>query len=660
MWSLQPVRWIGSILLLLVIGSFASAAPAPLGASVHRGGVMFRVWAPDADSVAVRINDGAAIALVRESDHPDPADATWSADVPGAKAGDRYKYLIRSKGNESEFIDPRGLELTDHTAGASSVIVDMASRRPAPFTAPPLQSLVIYEMHIGSFNPDPAEPDRYDFAGAAQKLDYLQKLGINAIQLLPVNENAVGGGGRRGRGGAATQPATNSSRATAGGGANRRNSTGRSNDYDWGYDPSSYFAVKRSYGTPEEFLDFVNAAHAHGIAVIIDVVYNHMSGRNLLRNFGGYSTAEFPNGLYFNDAAHGTSPWGPRPDFARPQVASFIEDNAVMYLTQFGCDGERWDSVANLRAFTSRGNSTANHDGIQLMRKTIDDCRAAHPGKIFIAEDLRNEASVTQSTTQGGLGFDTQWDNVTCGAIRRAVTGEDRGRDLSALARAIDRTIGQGAFSRVIYSEDHDQVGHPPREVRMPALIDPKDPQSLKARRLSDLAAAIVLTSPGVPMLFQGQEMLDPRTFTFGVNIPMEWTRVQSQSGTIALYRDLISLRRNLAGHTAGFMGEHVNVFHVDEATHTLAYLRWDKGGKGDDVIVAINLSASPVNGVKIGLPRQGKWMIRFNSDDARYDSHFTGGSAGEITATATPSDGQPASVSMTLEPYSVMILSQE
>ncbi len=653
MLSLRRIRWTASIFAVVWIGAIAGAADAPLRATVHPGGVTFRVWAPYADSVAVKVNDRNTVAMARAPGHPDPASAIWSVEVAGAKAGDRYKYVIHCKGTEGEFIDPRGLELTDYTPTASSVIVDIGARKPAPFTTPSLQSLVIYEMHIGSFNPDPAEPTRYDFAGATQKLGYLQKLGINAIQLLPINENAAGGFGRRGRSGAATR----TSGTAPGAGANRQEPQRRANDYDWGYDPSSYFAIKRSYGTPEEFLDFVDAAHAHGIAVIIDVVYNHMSGRNLLRNFGGYSNSEFPNGLYFNDAAHGSSPWGPRPDSSRPQVASFIEDNALMYLFQFGCDGERWDSVANLRAFSSRGNTTPNPDGIQLMRKTIDDVHAAHPDKIFIAEDLRNEPSVTKQTAEGGLGFDTQWDNVTCGAIRRAVTGNDASRDLPSLAKVIDRSIGSAAFSRVIYSEDHDQVGHPPKEIRMPAVIDPKDPQSLRAKRLSNLAAAIVLTSPGVPMLFQGQEMLDPRTFTFGVNVPMDWSRVQTQASTIALYHDLISLRQNFGGHTAGLMGGHTQVYHVDDATHTLAYRRWDKGG--DDVIVAMNLSSSPVK-AKIGFPRPGKWTTRFDSNSAKYDSQFSDTSGGEITATAAPAERLHASAEVSIGSYCVMIFSQQ
>jgi len=294
------------------------------------------------------------------------------------------------------------------------------------------------------------------------------------------------------------------------------------------------------------------------------------------------------------------------------------------------------------------------------MRKTFDASRVNQPGRILIAEDLRNDPIVTKPTAAGGLGFDTQWDNSTCGAVRTAITGDDANRKLSALARAIDRKIGDDPFSRVIYSEDHDQVGHPPREIRVPVLVDPQDPQSLRAKRLSTLAAAIILTSPAVPMLFQGQEMLDPRTFTFGVNIPMDWTRVESQAGTIRLYQDLIALRRSLLERTAGLKGAQVNVHHIDDANHTLAYRRWDKGGPRDDVIVVINLSQNAVPGLKVGLPRAGKWTVRFNSGSSSYDSQFTESNGAEITATANAADGMQYSGAVAMGPYSVVILSQD
>jgi 1,4-alpha-glucan branching enzyme len=660
--------------VLLVISATAYAVP-PLGSTPHPGGVTFRVWAPYVEAAAVKVNDGAPVSLAREEGHQPPADTVWLGEVPGAKPGDRYKYVFTYNGNTAEFIDPRGRQLTDHTPSAWSVIVDTTIGTLNAFKPPVMNSLVVYEMHIGSFNPDPAKGGRFDFAAAQQKLEYLQKLGVNAIELLPVNENSVGfggggGGGRRGRGGrgaatsqagAATQPAAAGATAQPTGGARAAASaagaTRGGSDYDWGYDPSSYFALKTSYGTPAEFKNFVNAAHARGIAVFIDVVYNHTHNGTLLRNFGGYSSEEYPNGVYFCDAAQGATPWGPRPDFSRPQVREFLQDNALMFLVDYGCDGLRSDSVVNIRQF---GRNSPNEGGISWLRQSNDAIRALQPAKTMIAEDLQGAPLVTQATAQEGLGFSTQWDNGPASALRRAIASTDENRDVTAIRRAIDRNIGGDPFARLIYTENHDQVGHPAQEVRFPKSADPQDPQSLRAKKLSSLASAIILTSPGVPMLFQGQEMLDDRDFTFGVLVPMQWERTQTMSGLVKMYTDMISLRRNLGGKTAGLMGGNVNVFHVDQQTQTIAFRRWDKGGPGDDVVVVTNFSGKPLASLNIGLPREGKWTVRFNSGSSIYDPQFRDGATSDVAATRAAADGLDFSGTISIGPYSAVILSQD
>lgn len=698
-------RLLHLIAVTLVFISTTAYAATPLGSTPHAGGVTFRVWAPYMDAVAVKINDGAAVPMAKEPGHTDPGDTIWVVDVPGAKAGDKYKYAITYSGNTAEFVDPRGRQLTDYTAAAASVVVDTASGTLAPFSVPALNNLVIYEMHIGSFNPNEANEGKFDFVGAKQKLDYLQKLGINAIELLPVNETVVGGGGGRGgrgrgaRGGAATQQAgaatqpgaaaTQPIAARAGG----RAGAGGRGDYNWGYDPASYYALKTSYGTPAQFKDFVNAAHARGIAVFIDVVYNHMHSGNLLRNWGGFTNAEYPNGFFFNNAARGSSPWGPRPDFSRPQVLEHLRDNALMFLNEYGVDGLRWDSTGNIRAFRDRdAANTPNAAGQELIRTTLNEFRKTQPTKIMIAEDLFNTALVTQPTAEGGLGFNSQWDNDLCAVVRKTVTGEDKDRNLSLLKTIIEvsnrvadfgkfqdgqdivashaagtaKKTGDDPFKRVIFTENHDEAGHANEQklgvpnVRVPTAVDPRDPQSTKAKKLSTLAAAVLLTSPGVPMLFQGQEMLDPREFTFGVNIPMQWNRVESQSGTIKMYTDLIGLRRNLSGKTAGLTGKNVNVYHVDEANHTLAYHRWDKGGVGDDVIVVTNFSGTAIPAMNVGFPSAGKWTVRFNSGSSSYDPAFQNGDTADVTATSTAADGLGFSGKIAVGPYSAIILSKD
>ena len=610
--------------------SFCRAAD-DLGATPHAGFTTFRVWAPFVDSVAVRVNDQTPVPLAIDPGHPDRADAIWSADMIGAKPGDRYRYVIRCNGQAREFNDPRALRLTSPFESAWSVIVDPGRALPA-FDEPALNNTVIYEIHVGSFHAD-ASSGRFNFAGAAQKLDYLKDLGINAVEVMPINENS------RPRG--HVPP-----------------------DFDWGYDPLQYYAVKSAYGTPEDFKDFVARCHERGIEVILDVVYNHVTAGTLLEKFGGYSAPGLEDGIYFYGAS-GRTPWGPRPDFSRRQVRDYVQDNVRLWLADFGVDGLRWDSVSNIRAFEGRRdfNRAANPDGIELMRRSNHE----FPDKLMIAEDLRGAGVVTAPIAEGGLGFNSQWDNNFCGDVRKAVSAAaNNGGEIAPLAATIARKIGQDPFARVIYSEDHDQVGHPQDrtggkpQIRVPAIIDRRDPQSLLARQLSNVAAVIVLTSPGVPMLFQGQEMLDARTFEFGGAAPLEWNRVDSFNGVVRFYRDLIMLRRNIAGATAGLSGPHTQIIHIDEHNHTLAYRRWQNGGPRDDCIVVVNLSDSPMSELRIGFPRPGKWIVRLNSNSNRYDYLSQAAYPTEINATRSPADGMECSSRVTPGPYGVLILSQD
>src|SRR5690348_582047 len=139
--------------LIFTIGlsCLAQTAQPPLGATLQDGGTTFRLWAPFVDSVAVKVNDAEPVPMVREDGHPDADDTIWVVNVPGAKVGDRYKYLIKSNGVTREFIDPRARQLTSPEHGASSVIVD-TSLSPSQITEPAFSQMVIYELHIGTFN----------------------------------------------------------------------------------------------------------------------------------------------------------------------------------------------------------------------------------------------------------------------------------------------------------------------------------------------------------------------------------------------------------------------------------------------------------------------------------------------------------------------------
>jgi 1,4-alpha-glucan branching enzyme len=153
-------------------------------------------------------------------------------------------------------------------------------------------------------------------------------------------------------------------------------------------------------------------------------------------------------------------------------------------------------------------------------------------------------------------------------------------RNLSAVRDALQKKMASDVFTRVVYTENHDQVGHPPGQNRLPTLIDINDHESVFAKKRSTLAAAIMLTSPGIPMIFQGQEMLETRDFGFRTLTPVDFNRAADPKfrGIVQMYRDLIALRRNLAGKTGGLTGQNLNVFHLDDGNKTLAYHRWERG----------------------------------------------------------------------------------
>ena len=237
----------------------------------------------------------------------------------------------------------------------------------------------------------------------------------------------------------------------------------------------------------------------------------------------------------------------------------------------------------------------------------------------------------------------------------------DSDRDLGAVKGVIEKKMASDVFTRVVYTENHDQVGHPPGQNRLPALIDINDHESIFAKKRSTLAAAIMLTSPGIPMIFQGQEMLETRAFGFNTPTNMDFSRAEDPNvkGIVQMYRDLIALRRNLTGKTRGLTGQNLNVFHLDNGNKTLAYHRWENGGAGDDVVVVANFSNTPLQNLNIGFPRQGQWHVVFNSGASVYDPGFTNGDSFDTTANPGGVDGLNFNANVSIGRYSVVILSQ-
>ena len=159
----------------------------------------------------------------------------------------------------------------------------------------------------------------------------------------------------------------------------------------------------------------------------------------------------------------------------------------------------------------------------------------------------------------------------------------------------------------MIYSESHDEVAN--GKSRVPTEIDTKDSDNWFAQKRSTLAAALVFTAPGIPMLFQGQEFLQDGWFQDSV--PLDWHESEEFSGLVRLYRDLIHLRLNRTGCTRGLSGSGMNIFHQNQADNMIAYHRWHQRGPGDDVVVVVNFSHVSHENYNLGFPSPGTWRLR-------------------------------------------------
>lgn len=585
-----------------------------MGAILFDKGVAFRVWAPHADAVAVigDFNDW-------KNDLPMQSEGNgyWYAESSEASVGDEYKFVIANGEQRIERIDPYAREVTNSVGNA--VVHDPEfDWDQDDFQIANHNELVIYELHVGTFNRStPDVPGQ--FSDAIERLPHLRKLGVNAVEIMPVAEFA--------------------------------------GDFSWGYNPAHIFAIEQAYGGPRAFKEFVKAAHAAGIAVIMDVVYNHFGPSDLdLWQFDGWSE-NGKGGIYFYNDDRSNTPWGDtRPDYGRDEVRRFIHDNAMMWLNEYRVDGLRYDMTAYIRKVDVVAPSDIP-EGWSLMQWINGDVAAKFPGKLLVAEDLQSDSYLTRQINEGGAGFSAQWDANFVHPIRDVVQQiEDSDRNMETVRNAITFRYNHDAFERVIYSESHDEIAN--GKSRVPEEITPGHADSRFAQKRSVLAAGLVMTAPGIPMLMQGQELLEDGWFDDGD--PLDWDRAKDFKGIADLYRDLISLRLNAQDTTRGLTGQHVNVHHVNNTDKLIAFHRWMDGGDGDDVVVVVNFADQARDNYEVGFPSTGDWILRFNSDRKSYSEDFAGHETHKVAAKASSRDGYPATAALSIGNYAVQIYSKD
>ena len=593
---------------------------AGMGAIVHNQTVSFRVWAPNAKKAYVTgsFNNWKKTTVPLYSEY----NGYWSADVPEATTDDEYKFVIYTgDGRNFTRIDPYARQVTNSIGNGVIYEPNTFDWGNDKFKMAHGNELIIYEMHIGTFHvTEEGGPGTFD--SAIEKMSYLQELGINAIELMPVAEFP--------------------------------------GDFSWGYNPSHPFAIESIYGGPDAFKRFVKAAHKHGLAVIVDVVYNHFGPTDIdLWQFDGWSENEM-GGIYFYNDHRANTPWGAtRPDYGRGEVRQYIRDNVMMYLEEYHVDGLRWDATVHIKNIEGNEGNPASDlpEGWGLMQWINDEVHDRFPGKILIAEHLPNNEYVTKDTGAGGAGFTAQWDAQFVHPIRGAmITNYDAFRDLNAVAGAIENRYDLDRYQRVIYTESHDEVAN--GRARIPEEIWPGEVDSWFSRKRSTLGAALMLTTPGIPMLFQGQELLEDRWFHD--QDPIEWRRVEEQGGILQLYKDLLSLRRNLPEVTRGLTGQGLHIFRVDHEAKLLAFHRWAEQGPGDSVVVVANMANQTLENFVIGFPRAGIWKTRFNSDSNVYCDDFSNHPSFDVEAKEGDTDGLPCYGEISIGPYTALIFSQD
>ena len=424
----------------------------------------FRVWAPAARAVSLRFQDREAFPLSRLE------DGVFTAMVP-AVAGDRYFYEVDGG---RPVPDPVSRLLPDGVHGPTEIVDPAAFHwHDGHWHGLPWNDYILYELHTGTFTPQGT------FAGIIGRLEYLKKLGVTAIEIMPV----------------AAFPG-------------RRN---------WGYDGVSLYAVQASYGGPEGLKTLVDAAHAAGMAVVLDVVYNHLGNEgNYLRMFGPYFTG------------HHQTPWGDALNYDGPGcegVRRHFVQNALYWVREYHLDGLRLDAIQTIK-------DDSGYHIIEEIRDQVKDlARELEREVCVIAETDQNDARLVRPKELGGFALDAVWSDDFHHALHAVLTGENDGyyQDFGSLEQLV-KALNEGftfqgerykfwgnaprgtrphsvpLAAHVICTQNHDQTGNRALGERL---------RQLAPGAAGLMAAALLLLAPQTPLLFMGQEYDEPAPFLF-------------------------------------------------------------------------------------------------------------------------------------------------
>ncbi len=587
-----------------------------MGAIPADDGVGFRVWAPNADKVFLTgsFNDWKDDDIQLEKED----NGYWYAFAKAVSVDDEYKFIIHNGKEIFKRNDPYSLRVTNSIG--NSIVTNLSYEwKTDSFKMHQWNTIVIYQAHVGSFfRESGTEDEASTFSSVIKKLDYLKELGINTLQLLPVAEFP--------------------------------------GDISWGYNPAYPFAVESDYGKPEDLQKLVDEAHLKGIAVIIDVVYNHLGPSDLdLWQFDGWSEND-GGGIYFYNDDRAETPWGAtRLDYGREEVRNYVRDNALLWLEKYNCDGLRWDATSYIR-YKDGGLDTKEdlEGGVLMIQEILTEISEKYPDKIIIAEDMQNDEIVTAHPSDGGLGFHSQWDSTFVHTLREElIKTSDSDRNIQAIIDILISNFNGIPTHRIIYTESHDEVAN--GKTRLPDEIQPGDHSSTFAMKRTLLGAILTLTAPGIPMIFQGQEFLTPDHFTD--NEGLDWSNLDKYSGIQKAFKDLIHLRNDTENALSGLQGSEIEILKADNERKVITYYRYHNDNYDDGVLIILNLSSEFISDYNIGIPNSRDYEVIFNSDWEGYSTDFGNLRTDTIHKFNEAYESQPSFIRLNLAPYGGLIL---
>jgi 1,4-alpha-glucan branching enzyme len=631
----------------------------PMGATLIEGGAgaTFRVWAPAAQAVYVNGTFGGVGNWTQTNEWlmARDADGYWTGFVAGAAEADQYKFYVVGAGSQGYKRDPYARELTADPAFPHCNCIVRGATYPwhdSAFVTPDFSNSIIYQLHVGTYAPR-APNTAGTFLDVVEKLEYLVALGIDVLQPLPVDE--------------------------------------MESSPSMGYNGSDLFSPDTPYVVmpdalapylatvdrllaakgfpplpdgslatgPNQLKALIDLAHLYGIAVAFDVVYNHAGGfegdDEALYFWDRETNGDNNRSLYFT-----SSGWAGGLSFAlwNGDVRQFLINSASYYRNEFHVDGFRYDEISALVNLNG-------DDGWSFCRDMTSTVRFLSPRLMQNAEFWPVDPAIVAAAGDGGAGFDvTQHDGLrdsVRGAVSQCSYGASAAVDMDAIARNLYPPGFSHGWQAVTSVENHDLVKEGAGQ-RLPTLADPSNHRSWYARSRSRVATAILMTAPGIPMVFMGQEFLEDKQWSDDPNSPdhVDWAGLNS--GDVAMNdhlrftQDLIRLR----WRQPALRSDDINCFHVHDGNRVLAFQRWI-AGIGRDVVVVASFNDSTFWGYGVGFPSAGRWLEVFNSDV--YDNWVNpcvAGNGGAVFAGASPLHGLPASSSIVIPANGLVVFARD